>query len=682
MKDIKNKFYALLLIATFTNCFRQDGDKMLPDQKDSADIYLKYANDEKHNFSYRKKFNKKAEQLLIGRERDSGNITKLIKIARNYYNIYDLTGLKRILATVNENTLKKSDRYNLGEVYLLKEMLYEGSSQNDSAYYYCLKAEKIFNALGKELKVCKINYSKGLIKYYVNDYLGSDKDLVESLTLAQKLHSYEIQVKCYMMMSINSYDLGEYAKSLEYNYKALRVIKSKAPQSGKRIPSIYGNIGNTFAKENKIDSAIYFFKKALQHKDVKISDPQTYTYLLDNMEFARNKKGKYPLFPEVYLQTAAIRDSLNIDNGKTINKLYLSKYYVATHDAGKAIAYAKEALNLSIQFDAPNDMLLSLSQLSIADPTNELIYAKQYIKISDSIQRIERHTRNKFARIAYETDEITAEKDTAVLHKWILFAIAVTISLFAFLLLVIKSQKSKQRKLEFLQIQQKSNEEIYELIQAQQHKVDEGRQKEKQRIAQDLHDGIMNKLAGIRFSLHAVTKNAGVGIFEKSQPFINGIQDIEKEIRNIAHDLNKDVFAENFSFTNALNQLFEDFQATATARWYVEIDKSINWELLKSTDKIHIYRIFQEALQNIVKHANANNIIIKIALQEENLIVEVYDDGEGFPLNGTKKGIGLQNIRTRAIACGGTADIKSNGGTFIRIKIPQPTQTNIDNEKR
>ena len=159
-------------------------------------------------------------------------------------------------------------------------------------------------------------------------------------------------------------------------------------------------------------------------------------------------------------------------------------------------------------------------------------------------------------------------------------------------------------------------------------------------------------------------------------------QDVEKEIRNIAHDLNKDVFAENFSFINALNQLFEDFQATATAKWYVEIDNKVNWELLKSTDKIHIYRIFQEALQNIVKHANANNIIIKIALQEENLVVEVYDDGEGFPLNGTKKGIGLQNIRTRAIACGGTADIKSNGGTFIRITIPQPTQTNIDNEKR
>jgi len=674
------KIYFILFVLIFSSCSEKNLEKFELHNQDSINIYLKLAANEKLSFSGRKKSAYRAEQLLLSQARDSINLNNLLNIAHNYYNLYDIKGLRRILDAVNENTLDKTDFQNLGEVFLLKEMYYQDISLNDSAYYYCLKAEKVFAKLDNKAKICKIIYHKAAIKYFVNDYLGSDKDLFEALKIAKSIKLYDMQLCIYILASLNSFDLEEYDKALTYDYKSLKIMDEN-PSLSKRKAHVYALIGNAFLKKGNATKAMFYFKKGLEDTSLKVFDPKTYTYILDNLGQALMALGKFPEVPAHHFEAAVIRDSLDIDYGKNFNRLYLSEYYLIINDTSHAFEYGNEAFQLSKRFNAPNDMLLSLKQLSKVEPANELKYAKQYIRISDSMQQLERQTRNKFAKIAYETEEITEEKNTAVLHKWILFSVAVAISIFAFLLLVIRSQKSKQRKLEFLQVQQKSNEEIYHLIQTQQRKIDEGRQIEKRRIAQDLHDGVMNKLASTRFNLHVITKTDQSGIFEKCQPFINGIQDVEKEIRNIAHDLNNDVFAENYSFINALNLLFEDFQIITAVNWHVEIDNNINWEIIKSADKIHIYRIFQEALQNIVKHANANNIIIKIALQDEHLIIEIYDDGDGFSSNAKKKGIGLQNITSRANQCGGIVDIKSNGGTFIRITMPRPTQTNINNDK-
>jgi len=109
-----------------------------------------------------------------------------------------------------------------------------------------------------------------------------------------------------------------------------------------------------------------------------------------------------------------------------------------------------------------------------------------------------------------------------------------------------------------LQDQQKANEEIYQLLQNQQNKMDEGRQLEKKRIAQDLHDGIMNRLASTRLNLHVIAENSETETIKKCLPFIDGIQEIEKEIRNIAHDLNSNVFSNKASFIGIIESFIEE----------------------------------------------------------------------------------------------------------------------------
>ena len=288
------------------------------------------------------------------------------------------------------------------------------------------------------------------------------------------------------------------------------------------------------------------------------------------------------------------------------------------------------------------------------------------------MQQRERVTRNKFAKIAYETEEITNEKEQETKLKWIFLSLAILLLAIGTLVVLLLIQRAKQKKLRFLQEQQKTNEQVYQLLQNQQTKIDEVRQTEKKRIAQDLHDGILNSLSSIRLNLHILNENATSDTIKKCLPFIARIQDVEKEIRNVSHDLNKEAIFNKVSFVAVIEAYVAEQRSVFPGIVHLEIDREINWDWFTSFQKIHIFRILQEAFQNVNKHAQANNVIISVLQSENQLLLEIFDDGVGFSLKQKKKGIGLQNIFSRGIQCNGMVEIKSDpgSGTTIRITIP------------
>jgi len=103
--------------------------------------------------------------------------------------------------------------------------------------------------------------------------------------------------------------------------------------------------------------------------------------------------------------------------------------------------------------------------------------------------------------------------------------------------------------------------------------------------------------------------------------------------------------------------------------------------LISNIEKINLYRIVQEGLQNCNKYAEAD--IIKVEFKSKNniLILTIEDDGIGFNTNKTKNGIGLYNIEYRAKECKGTVTIKSakGEGTVLTIKVPIEPNSNLQN---
>lgn len=118
--------------------------------------------------------------------------------------------------------------------------------------------------------------------------------------------------------------------------------------------------------------------------------------------------------------------------------------------------------------------------------------------------------------------------------------------------------------------------------------------------------------------------------------------------------------------------LFTELNLNSSAIISIEVDPRIVWSGIDKNVKMNLYRIFQEALQNINKYAEANLITIAITKNETSIRIQIADNGKGFEIQQIKKGIGLKNMEYRSKELNGQFSIESkqNIGTKINLSIP------------
>ena len=320
-------------------------------------------------------------------------------------------------------------------------------------------------------------------------------------------------------------------------------------------------------------------------------------------------------------------------------------------------------------------MLFSLKQASVVDNKNAAKYSEDYLRISDSLQIVERKSKDRFARISLETDEIIQEKDVLEdKNRTLLYVFVITVIL-ASLLFVVRAQRARTRELLFKQNQQKANEEIFNLMMSQQSIIDESRNKEKKRLAQDLHDGVLGRMFGLRLNLDSLNSSTADDAVQRRHDLLNELKTIEQDIREISHDLNREKLVLINNFVSIVHNLLEEQKALHNAEVEYVIETKIDWDKIGNAIKINLYRILQEGLQNINKYANANNIKVDISGDTENVYLKIEDDGIGFDVNKKSKGIGMQNMISRTHDCHGIIDINSIKGEGTTIVITVPIET-------
>jgi len=224
----------------------------------------------------------------------------------------------------------------------------------------------------------------------------------------------------------------------------------------------------------------------------------------------------------------------------------------------------------------------------------------------------------------------------------------------------------------FKQQQQKANEDIYNLMISQQNTIETSRITEKKRVARELHDSVLGRMFGVRINLDSLNKINDEEGEQKRNNYLVELKNIEQDIRQISHDLNREKSELINNFVAIVENLFEEQKKTFSAKLVSNIDTEIAWESISNAVKINLYRIIQESLQNINKYANANTIKIELKKEFDNLFLEISDDGIGFNVKNAKKGIGLQNINYRTDECYGKLDIKSKKGegTIVTVTVP------------
>ena len=552
--------------------------------------------------------------------------------------------------------------------------------QNDSAYYYYSKSEKEFLKSKKKSSLAEIKLAKAKILYYEKDFAGSETATVDVIKEAKKNNNIRMIYECYLTLGNNLEGLNDSEKALDY-YKKATFLSEKLQEDYqftllKAQP--YNFIGGIYIKTKQFKKAIPYFEKGLQFDDFKSSEPLMYANLINNLAYSRLMLGDKNAITQLE-EALQIRDSLKNTPGIVSSKIYLAEYYLLQKNIPKAIVYINQARNTSHINNMFEDELKTLALLVKIEPSKTKFYNDRLISLSDSLQTVVRATRNKFARIEFETNEIITEKNVVEtqnekLIKQIFWISGIGIFGLSVLGLLYwsKKQHAKNKELQFEQQQQKTNQEIYQLMLDQQTKLEEGRKLEKLRMSQELHDGIIGQLASIRMNTFALKFNNDKETIDKTLIELDKIKKIEVEIRVISHDLRKESFETKDSFWLMLTELFENHCQMSGSFYKLDLDKNINWEKLNSNIKMNLYRIFQESLHNIYKYADAKNISGTIKKIENNLDVEIKDNGNGFDSNKSKEGIGLKNIQSRVSSLDGKLNINSekNAGTTIQIVIP------------
>ncbi len=194
-------------------------------------------------------------------------------------------------------------------------------------------------------------------------------------------------------------------------------------------------------------------------------------------------------------------------------------------------------------------------------------------------------------------------------------------------------------------------------------------EQERTRIGQDLHDGIGSRLAAINMYFAATLRRYGG--FEGRQEIekiMKMMVDTSGEIRNTAHNLIPDILSHN-SFPEAVNLYCEQF-SNEKLNILVQVEDEIP-ELNNERLTLILFRIIQELVQNIIRHARATEAVVEIIRQDGALYITVEDNGSGFNPADTGSGMGLENIRQRVKLLQGNISIHSSPevGTSIVISF-------------
>lgn len=552
---------------------------------------------------------------------------------------------------------------------------YHQISHKDSAYYYYQKAEKLNRLLNRNYQIGKMLFKKAYILFFEGNYIESEAQVANALLYLKNENDAEMLYAAYSLLGLNFEKLEEYEEALKYQLLAKNVINNiNGSNSNNEKKYLYNiessiNIANIYEKKLQYDKSISLLTSILDSK-LKKNRIKTYALIIGNLGYSKMKRGELNGVKDLFYEALEISKSKDSEASVAYKLLNIGEYYAIVKDTTSSIKYLNQSLQLAQKLKMGDEIKKSLQLLSQVDYKNATFYDKKYIAISDSLTKAQRINRNKYARIEYETSVVEDENKLLSTKNTYILIGSIVLILILVSIIIFRYIKSQKREIEFRKSQQKAEEEIFDLLKEYQLKLSIAKELEQNRISKELHDSVMNKLYGARMQLGLLNEYNEEEIKEKRLVYVDLLQEIEQEIRTISHDLHTEINETQFDYTNLLSNLIQLQNEIGFTKFSIEIKPEITWDSIDSLIKITVFRIVQESLLNISKHANASTCHVSILLDDDHLALEIKDDGIGFDLNATKQGIGLQNIQERAKTISAILEINSkpNKGTTIRLK--------------
>jgi signal transduction histidine kinase len=220
--------------------------------------------------------------------------------------------------------------------------------------------------------------------------------------------------------------------------------------------------------------------------------------------------------------------------------------------------------------------------------------------------------------------------------------------------------------------------QVNERLQQARERLVTTREEERRRLRRDLHDGLGPALASLTFKVDAA-RNLLAKDTTRVESLLDAVrqqaQEAISDIRRLVYDLRPPALDE-LGLLSALREQAAQYQHLGLQ---IDVDLPSNLPSLPAALEVAVYRIVQEALNNVSRHAGASHCLLHLSFEDDSLHLEICDDGKGI-VPEHRIGIGLQAMRERASELGGTCTITtgSAGGTTIRVRFPLSTGRDSD----
>ena len=651
-------------------------------QKDTNDSLEKSINFEKLKTLDRQSRIRILDSLkssIQSNQKDTVSLKLLFDLSTEYYYLNESKKSLQVTLQALDIATKNNDSLKIAKAYYYIGDSYE-TNQKDSAYYFYLKAEKLYFGLQDFEKIARMQFNKGYILFFEGNYTECEVELIKALNNLKESKNSELKYYVLNLLGICQEKLEDYEAALKYHNLALEEISflRKNRLNEKKYSTFYFttiiNICNIYDSKNEYEKSIFTLNKLILEIP-KDRFPREHFKAINNLAYSKMKLGDLKNV-ESLLQSSL--DFAEKENNKTeilYTKLNLGEFYLINKDTAKAIEYLNESFTAASTLESNKEILRALKLLAIADKKNSSVYKGKYIVISDELAKKQLTNRNKYARIEYETTRIENENKILSEKNLRLITGGTILSFLTIIFFFYRHNLAQKREYILVKLKKEAEEQMFNLVNKQHLKVTQARENEQNRIAKELHDNIMNKIYAIRLQLGILNQKTDDESCQKRMQNIEELQILELEIRQISHNLKVDELHKKIGFYELLVELIQTENRIGKTKFELKTDTQINWNGIPTLLKVNLYRILQETLTNVVKYAQAQNCIITITKEVNGIQITIHDNGIGFNVNETKKGIGMKNIFERVKELDGKIELKSDKKSGTQYKISLKIQS-------
>ena len=569
--------------------------------------------------------------------------------------------------------------YPKGEAQAYNDLgiIYIDRGEFQKALDYFDKSMVIRKQLGDTAGMGSLYNKMGIVHQKQGDLKQALDNQIKALKIYEQLKQDLWVGYCLNNIAIVHQNLGNFDKSLEYHFRALEYrinLKDVYGQGGS-----YGNIGNVYFKIGDTNTAITYYEKALAILR-QVQDDEAVSAQLRNLGNIYSAQGDNEKALEFLNESLQLREKLGDQKGISSTLIELGEVFTNQKKYKEAANFLYRGLNIAKNIHVVEEEMeayLALAKMYALQQQldSAFRYTNSYIATKDSVYENRLEQQIIDAQEKYETEKrqqqielLTKEKElTQIGLKQRKTEIVLLIFLIIILLgtgtFVFYRRRQKQKAALTAAAIQHAEMQLKAVI--------EGQEAERRHIARELHDGVGQKLSGIKLNWEMVSDNL------KDSPKIKQLKKMShmldeavSEVRTISHQMMPKEL-EQFGLVPTIRSILQ-FSFGNTGIQY-NFEESGMEDRLPQVVELGVFRILQELVANILKHADAGIVNIHLVRRPKQLMVMVEDNGKGFDFNKLKNpGIGLMNIQSRVEAINGVLNYETakGKGTLVTIRIP------------